>query len=134
MIADHPLFGVGLGAFAVAYPRYDGGNGLRRTAEAHNDYLQVLSDTGLVGGSVGLFFLFAFFRIVRNVLRGEQLREREEALGISVGCLAILAHSLVDFNLQITSNALLFLTLIALLIRLEVQMKINHRFTHELIS
>src|SRR3712207_222965 len=42
MIKDHPLLGVGLGAFSDAYPRYDTGGGTYRLEQAHNDYLQIL--------------------------------------------------------------------------------------------
>jgi O-antigen ligase len=120
MIGDNPIFGVGLGAFAVAYPRYDRWNGLSTTAEAHNDYLQVLSDTGAIGGLVGVFFLLALLRVVRRALGCESSGERVIALGAGVGCAAMLVHSLADFNLQITSNALVFLTLVALLIRAQL--------------
>jgi O-antigen ligase len=119
MIDDNPILGVGLGAFAVAYPRYDRWNGLSLTAEAHNDYLQVLSDTGVVGALIGIVFLVTLVRVMRCALRGQSASERGIALGASVGCAALLAHSLVDFNLQITANALVFLTLVALLIRVQ---------------
>ena len=49
MIADNMPFGVGLGAFGVAYTKYDEASGFERVEQAHNDYLQVLSDAGIVG-------------------------------------------------------------------------------------
>lgn len=44
IIKTHPILGIGLGAFSVVYTRYDSRNGLFRLEQAHNDYLQVLSD------------------------------------------------------------------------------------------
>jgi hypothetical protein len=44
MIRDHPVTGVGLGAFQVAYPRYDPSSGTQRVEQSHNDYLQILAD------------------------------------------------------------------------------------------
>lgn len=121
MIADHPVFGVGLGAFATMYPRYDPSNGLRRTAEAHNDYLQLVAETGVVGGLLGGAFLLFVMGVVRRAFSWAGTSSRAEAataLGASVGILTSLIHSAVDFGLQITANALTFLGLLAVLLRL----------------
>ena len=63
IIRAHPFIGTGLGAFGVIYTRYDSHNGLYRLEQAHNDYLQVLSDGGIVGAALGLFFIIALFRM-----------------------------------------------------------------------
>mgnify|MGYP000619199596 CR=1 FL=1 len=119
MIAEHPAFGVGLGAFATMYPHYDSSNGLRRTAEAHNDYLQLLAETGIAGGLIGLGFLLFLVRSMRRALsRTAGTPQWSLAVGASVGIAAGLLHSLVDFGLQITANALVFLSLVAVLLRL----------------
>ena len=57
MIAANFPFGAGLGAFGVAYTPFDNLSGLERVEQAHNDYLQVLTDAGLVGLGIGAFFL-----------------------------------------------------------------------------
>lgn len=119
MIADHPVFGVGLGAFATMYPHYDSSNGMRYTAEAHNDYLQLLAETGIAGGLIGVGFLVFLLRIMRRSLsRTVEARPGSLAVGASVGIASGLIHSLVDFGLQITANALVFLSLVAVLLRL----------------
>src|SRR5206468_3844093 len=61
IIKDHPLAGVGLGAYQFAYPRYDKSSGTQRVEQSHNDYLQVLSDAGLVGGVIMLAFIILLF-------------------------------------------------------------------------
>ena len=43
IVADHPWFGVGLGAFPFAYTRYDQSSGAQRVEQTHNDYLQILA-------------------------------------------------------------------------------------------
>src|SRR5829696_6764049 len=61
IIKAHPFVGTGLGAFGVIYTRYDSRNGLFRLEQAHNDYLQVLSDGGVIGAVLGLSFVLLLF-------------------------------------------------------------------------
>lgn len=114
MIKQHPVTGVGLGAFQVAYTQYDPSSGTQRVEQAHSDYLQILSDAGIIGGVLAVMFLaILFYRGFKAA--GTQDRHRKAiALGALTGCVGIVVHSLVDFNLQITSNAQLFLALAAL--------------------
>jgi len=114
IIHAHPFTGTGLGAFGVIYTRYDSRNGLYRLEQAHNDYLQVLSDAGIVGAALGLVFIIALFRMgFARRETGDQFR-RGVATGALAGCFAVLVHSFFDFTLHTTSNALLFLILAAL--------------------
>jgi len=115
MIQAHPLIGVGLGAYPKVYPHYDDSTGYFLVEAAHNDYLQVLTDGGLIGGVLGLVFLILLAKLSRRALSSASHLERSAALGSVLGCIGLLAHSFVDFNLQITSNALVFLILLALL-------------------
>ncbi|MBD0371756.1 MAG: O-antigen ligase family protein [Pyrinomonadaceae bacterium] len=114
IIRDHPVAGSGLGSFAVAYTLYDTRNGIFRLEQAHNDYLQVLSDAGIIGAILGLCFVVLLFR------KGFARRETDDAFrrgvatGALVGCFAVLVHSFFDFTLHTAANSLLFLTLAAL--------------------
>jgi O-antigen ligase len=114
IIHDHPLIGAGLGAFSLAYTRYDTRNGLFRLEQAHNDYLQVLADAGILGAILGLFFLIALFRMGFQRRETEDQFRRGVVTGALAGCFAVLVHSFFDFTLHTTSNALLFLVLAAL--------------------
>ncbi|HEY6047328.1 MAG TPA: O-antigen ligase family protein [Pyrinomonadaceae bacterium] len=114
VIQAYPFVGSGLGSFAAIYPRYDTRNGLYRLEQAHNDYLQTLSDGGIIGGLLGLLFIGILFR------RGFARRETHDkfrrgvSTGALAGCFAVLIHSFFDFTLHTTANALLFLILAAL--------------------
>jgi len=114
IVADHPWFGVGLGAFPFAYTRYDQSSGAQRVEQTHNDYLQILVDTGIVGGLLTVVFVILFFVSAFRSARTHHRRRRSIVLGALSGCFAIAIHSFVDFNLQVTANAQLFLTLLAL--------------------
>lgn len=114
LIQAHPFVGVGLGAFQTAYPiysQYDGSLGM--VSEAHNDYLQVLADGGLVGGALALWFIVVIFRAIFRGLRSRNPLLAGLALGSGAGIFGLLVHSLFDFNLQLPSNSLLFLLLSA---------------------
>lgn len=113
IIKTHPLMGTGLGAFSVVYTGYDSRNGVYRLEQAHNDYLQVLSDGGIVGAALGLFFVISLFRIGFARRESRDDFRRGVATGALAGCFAVLVHSFFDFTLHTPSNALLFLVLAA---------------------
>ena len=114
VIRAYPITGSGLGSFGVIYTRYDSRNGSFRLEQAHNDYLQTLSDGGIIGAALGLWFIGILFR------RGFARRETHDRFrrgvvtGALAGCFAVLVHSFFDFTLHTTANALLFLILAAL--------------------
>jgi O-antigen ligase len=114
IIKAHPYLGTGLGAFGVTYTQYDSRNGLFRLEQAHNDYLQVLSDGGIIGAVLGLsFVVLLFYKALSRAKSGDDFR-RGVALAALSGCFAVLVHSFFDFTLHTTSNGLLFLVLAAL--------------------
>ena len=114
IIKAHPYVGTGLGAYGVVYTRYDTRNGLFRLEQAHNDYLQVLSDAGIIGAVLALSFVVLLFWMAVSRARSRDDFRRGVALAGMSGCFAVLVHSFFDFTLHTTSNALLFLVLAAL--------------------
>ena len=110
----YPITGAGVGAFQTVYPQrsaYDGSFGF--VAQAHNDYLQVLADGGMIGAALALWFLWVVLRDVMRGIRAQDPLIAGMALGSGAGIVALLAHSLLDFNLQLPSNAMMFLLLCA---------------------
>ena len=85
---------------------------------AHNDYLQALSDGGMIAGALALWFIVLLGRAVWRATRADDPLEAGLALGSGAGLFALLIHSAFDFNLQIPSNALLFVFLSALVSRI----------------
>ncbi len=108
----YPISGAGVGAFQTVYPQrsdYDGVYGY--VAQAHNDYLQVLADGGIIGGVLALWFIGIVLRDVMRGMRSCDPLIAALALGSGAGIVGLLTHSLFDFNLQLPSNAMLFLLL-----------------------
>jgi O-antigen ligase len=114
IIKAHPYVGIGLGAFGVVYTRYDTRNGLFRLEQAHNDYLQVFSDAGILGAVLALSFVVLLFYLALKRANSKDDFRRAVALAALSGCFAVLVHSFFDFTLHTTSNALLFLIVAAL--------------------
>ncbi len=115
MSHDHFLAGVGLGAFERAYPRYQSFATDLLIEYAHNDYVQFVAETGLLGWVVTplailLFLKMAFTRIGKRI--GTAIGWTQMAAAIAV-C-GILVHSWVDFNLHIPANAAWFSICVAL--------------------
>src|SRR5690242_4434522 len=97
IIKAHPYLGAGLGAFGVVYTRYDTRNGLFRLEQAHNDYLQVFSDAGILGGVLALSFVVLLFYLALKRARSKDDFRRAVALAALSGCFAVLIHSFFDF-------------------------------------
>jgi O-antigen ligase len=115
MLIKRPLFGWGLGVFPIAYPQFRSFYTTFFVNQAHNDYLQLLVETGLAGFSIAIWFLVLVFRQAAGKLKN-WTDTATGALTVSalLGCVGILVHSFLDFNLQIPANAALFYVLCAI--------------------
>jgi O-antigen ligase len=128
MWQDHFWWGIGPGHFDYRFRGYrpETSELQWRPERVHNDYLNTLADWGtlgflLVATAWGLFY-WGVFRSWKYVQRsqGDLTSKRSNksslVLGGAVGLLAVLLHSVVDFNMHIPSNAILAVTLTALVV------------------
>ncbi|MFY9648224.1 MAG: O-antigen ligase family protein [Terriglobales bacterium] len=114
MFAAHPILGSGLGTFATVFPRYRTFYDRFLINYAHDDYLQLLLETGMVGFGIGVWFLVVLFREGLRNLRPARVSPAAAASTAALaGCIGLLAHSFMDFNLHIPANAALFYVLCA---------------------
>lgn len=116
IIGDFPLFGTGLGTFSSTYPAYEefGGPELQ-LVHAHNDYLEFLSELGIIG--VVFLFGVVLFMAVKSFLAWRERRNPEVkglVLGMIVSLIGAGVHTLTDFSLHIPANAVLFTVIISL--------------------
>lgn len=122
---ENPWWGAGPGHFDHRFPAVRPVLLQGRPDRVHNDYLNTLVDwgavgTGLVVSAWGLLFfgVFQTWRYVRGSpgdLGGRNSSKFAFVLGASLGLVAILLHSVTDFNMQIPANAILAVTWMALL-------------------
>ena len=112
MFRTKPVLGWGLGSFPVVYPQFRSFYTNFFVNEAHNDFLQLLCEMGLLGFATMVWFLIVLYRsAVRKI--GYWMSDVSGAVTFAclLGTTGILVHSLLDFNLQIPANAALFYVL-----------------------
>jgi O-antigen ligase len=115
MFRSKPILGWGLGTFPVLYPQYRSFYTNFFVNEAHNDYLQLLCEMGLLGFGTMVWFLIVLYRTALRQI-GNWMSDVSSAvtLACTLGFTGILVHSTLDFNLQIPANAALFYVLCTL--------------------
>ncbi len=115
LIPQHPWLGSGFGTFQLAYPSVQTTFLTMFVTHAHNDYLELASDLGL---PAGLLLFGAVFYLLQRSIQRFRTSEPRFARAVALGCfgalVAILLHSLTDFNLYIPANALLFAVVLGL--------------------
>jgi O-antigen ligase len=109
MIQSSRLTGVGLGNYAIVYPLFKTGKWTYLTVYAHNEFLHMAAETGLVGLFGLMVFLIAVFIRFRQQLFGVSGREEKFLfLAILCSCIATLVHSVVSYNLHSAVSSYFF--------------------------
>lgn len=104
-LEDHALAGSGVGSFPAVYPQYEEAASVERTYinHAHNDYLEILLETGVPGAVLLILFLIWWGGRVIAIWRSPNAAEMARAACIASA--AILLHSLVDYPLRTAAIA-----------------------------
>lgn len=112
---DFPLLGTGWGTLAHIARRYQTFRWALRLAHSESDVVQLFAEMGIIGVGIFLWFGLAYFQ---QILRKSKRRHSRWAIALVSGGLSalvsLLIHGLVDFNLHIPSNTLLFTVIAAL--------------------
>lgn len=113
MIKDHPVIGVGINTFSKAYYKYkvtDVDIITADTCYAHNNYLQMAGEIGLVGLGIFLWILIALFLELKKIyINKEQLSfVKNAALGLACGALAFLLNGLTESSFYFSKIVVVF--------------------------
>jgi O-antigen ligase len=112
MFLKKPLLGWGLGTFPIVYPEFRTFYTNFFVNEAHNDYLQLLVEMGVLGFATMVWFVVTLYiRAFKKIKNWPTEISGAVTLACVLGLSGILVHSAVDFNLQIPANAALFYVL-----------------------
>jgi O-antigen ligase len=126
MWRDHVWFGVGPNHFDYRFRQYRPADAQLQTRpdRVHNDYLNTLTDWGLAGGVLVLLCWSAlcyqilsgwkYVKRSQNDLGAKRSNKAAFVAGGAIGLLTILVHSVFDFNMHVPANAILAVTLMAL--------------------
>jgi O-antigen ligase len=115
MFKAHPLAGAGLGGFWAEVPVYHPASGLMTPQQAHNDYLELLASGGLLGAGLFIWFSIALLNQISRGINAVEGFQRAVLLGSIIGLVGVGVHSMVEFGLHITINALVFVVLLAII-------------------
>jgi O-antigen ligase/Flp pilus assembly protein TadD len=117
--------GVGPAHFDFRFRQYRPEDVQMRGDRVHNDYLNTLTDWGILGfglvlaawGALAASLAWGWKYIQRGSADFGSRKSNRSAfvLGATTGLVAILAHSVVDFNMHIPANAMIAVTFVALL-------------------
>ena len=124
MIKDKPIFGLGIGTFKyhyldyqsdylIDYPNYIRNSG--KAAEAHNEYLQIAAEIGIIGLISYLSIILTFYYIVYQYFEKEHDKNKLLIIfGILVGVTCYLVHCLFTFPFHVPVLGATFFILIGL--------------------
>jgi O-antigen ligase len=98
MITEHPIMGFGLNTYGWAFPGYRQVPTSNFAMHTHNEYLEMLIETGIVGAAICLWFVIVLFKLGWSRLTtARDPWEYGVRLGAVSGWAGILVYSLTDF-------------------------------------
>lgn len=134
LIGDFPLVGIGLGNFNLAYTLY------KKEAywpyvydHAHNDYIELAAETGLLGFALVMWGIISFFKDTIVNLRNFSPKKDPLRYYLFIGCLSglsgMMIHAVTEFSFQIPSNAYYFIFILGLSTSLAYHLNKGNRKT-----
>lgn len=116
IIEDNLLNGTGAGTFYNSFPAVrEKEIGFLFYDHAHNDYIEFLTERGVIGiAPLVLLVIITFLVALTALWKRQKALMRGCAFGCLMSMLAMGIHATVDFNLQIPANAATFMLVLAL--------------------
>ena len=99
MIKENPWFGRGIGTFKYIYPRYQTELINFSFNHAHNSYLELTSEIGIIGIlSCLLIIAILFIGGIKRLTAQHDKQLQAIGIGSLAGCFSVLMHEITDFN------------------------------------
>jgi len=116
MIKDNFLTGTGIGTFVWRFPAYRPTRMRTRTYYAHNEYLHMMAEMGVLALPVMLWIIAIVIGSGLRIRRDSRLTEGM-VLGAAIGILSLALHGLIDFNFHIPANMIVVSCLAGIIMR-----------------
>lgn len=125
MIKEHPFLGSGIGTFRIHYPASQGKvlsleknkkyiPEANKSINAHNDYLHLWAETGIIGLVCFFWLIFLFYRKSFEYLKEVKKEDKFLLIGIMGMGIALLVDALFSFPFHIIQNGMLFPLMLSL--------------------
>ena len=115
---DFPVFGTGLGTYGEIAQIYKTNDWQVSYAFVHNEPIQLLSETGLIGFvSLSVFMFLYIYSVFIVWLKRRSHFSAYVTLGCIISLFAFILHSFFDFVFHVPADALLFVIILALAFR-----------------
>ena len=137
MIKDKPIFGSGIGTFKMNYldyqaeflkdnPYYIKYSG--KAGEAHNEYLQIWAEIGMIGLGLFILIFYFFFKAIFNFYKSSKnIKDKIITFGLVMGITSFLIHSLFTFPLHVPALGSAFFILLGLTVVYVGKFNINKK-------
>lgn len=126
MAQSHPWLGVGMGNYEIAYDTYRLINWTEPLGHAHNYYLNILAESGIIGLSAYLAMWITFIGLTWRARKHPDFIAHTIVAGLMGSWAYLLFHSLTD-NLYVNNMFLHLGIMIGLLAIIERQSRHYHR-------
>jgi O-antigen ligase len=118
MIRANPIAGIGFAGYRTAIPAYHDASGRWEPKQAHNEYLELMASGGLIGVAFVAWFIGNLGKKAwRRLTLSTDSFARATCIGALVGIFGVAVHSLFDFGLHVTVNALICISLVVIATR-----------------
>ncbi len=120
IVGDYPIFGSGLDTFEAVFPAYQPLEASNvRWRDAHNDYLQFTAETGTAGVVIALTFFGLIFKNAFSALGSLRGGAHNYFLiGLISSVVGFLLSIIFTFNTHIPANAMLFVVILAMVVKM----------------
>jgi O-antigen ligase len=134
MFTHHPWIGVGIGNFETIYTHFQQ-NVWSFSVSPHNSILLFLTELGIFGLLIFLFFLYSIVRKVKGIIKQTGIENKSiyyYAVGLIGGIIASFGHSLVDIDWEIPALLLLWFIEVGLIFAISNTLSVNKKETNQI--
>lgn len=140
MFLDNKLTGVGWGLFELNFPFYQGKYLTNKkftqhkthANNAHNEFLEILTQTGIIGFSIYILFFILFFYAGFKILKNKETKKEDKLLIIAYlsAIIGMISDNMLNVSLHIATPMTLFWFIIGCSIKIYKENHLKEKTFH----